>query len=257
MSRKRHTAADEPYFLIRSLAARVAGGRSIERHAHPWHQLIYASAGIMTVWTERGTWVAPAQWAIWAPAGIEHSIRFTGDSLLRTLYLRSDDGGLPIECSVIGVSPLLRELILRTVEIGMLDRRVRIHASMAALIADELCREDAPPLDLPLPASGPLRRIAEHLSDHPDEAEGSAALAARFGLGVRTLERRFAAETGVPLGRWRRQARFFHALRLLAAGTPVKRVAAESGYRSTSAFVAAFRGTFGTTPARYFSGPAL
>ena len=63
----------------------------------------------------------------------------------------------------------------------------------------------------------------------------------------------FSPETGMPLGRWKKQARFFSALRRLAAGASVKQVAAESGYRSASAFVAAFRKTFETTPGKYFS----
>ena len=37
-----------------------------------------------------------------------------------------------------------------------------------------------------------------------------------------------------------------------AAGHAVKAVARDAGYRSASAFVAAFSDTFGTTPGRYF-----
>ena len=72
------------------------------------------------------------------------------------------------------------------------------------------------------------------------------------GVGVRTLERGFAAETGLSFGRWRRQARLLHALRRLGAGVPVKQAALDAGYQSASAFIAAFRETFATTPARYF-----
>jgi AraC-like DNA-binding protein len=53
-------------------------------------------------------------------------------------------------------------------------------------------------------------------------------------------------------GQWRRHARFLQALRLLARGMPVKQVATDTGYRSPSAFVAAFSATFNTTPRRYF-----
>ena len=53
-------------------------------------------------------------------------------------------------------------------------------------------------------------------------------------------------------GQWRRHARFLDALRLLAEGRAVKAVARDAGYRSASAFVAAFSETFGTTPGRYF-----
>ena len=86
MSRIRHTTADEPHFLVRALAAEYRDGVALAPHAHAWGQLIYSITGVMTVWTEQGTWVAPPQWAVWAPAGVAHAIRFTGAASLRTLY---------------------------------------------------------------------------------------------------------------------------------------------------------------------------
>jgi AraC-like DNA-binding protein len=79
------------------------------------------------------------------------------------------------------------------------------------------------------------------------------------GLGIRTLERQFLAETGLTPGRWRRQHALLGALERLAVGTPIKQVAAAAGYATPSAFTAAFRAFFGTTPARYFAerGPGL
>ncbi len=74
---------------------------------------------------------------------------------------------------------------------------------------------------------------------------------------ARTLERRFAQETGITVGRWRRQARLLDALRQLASGQTVKVVAQDAGYGSPSAFVSAFRSVFGVTPARYFDNPQV
>jgi AraC-like DNA-binding protein len=45
------------------------------------------------------------------------------------------------------------------------------------------------------------------------------------------------------------------ALERLAAGAPTKQVAADAGYATASAFIAAFRSLFGTTPGRYFEAP--
>jgi AraC-like DNA-binding protein len=121
------------------------------------------------------------------------------------------------------------------------------------LVVDSFRTQSVPALGLPSPASADLKRVAEHCAR--DDA-GSAAIARRFGLGVRTLERRFLAETGMAFGQWRRHARFLEALRLLAQGTAVKTVARDAGYRSASAFVAAFGETFHTTPGRYFDSHA-
>ena len=251
MSKKRHTAADEPFFVIRTLRTGVRDGARIEAHSHDWHQLIYASSGIMTVSADKGLWVVPPQWAIWAPAAIEHAIAFSGASSFATLYLRpSDWAALPSSSGVVSVSPLLRAMILRACDEGMLDRRDPVQQALAVLIVDAFRTERVPAFGLPMPSSEVLRRVADYCSTAC--GDDGASLARRFGVSVRTLERRFAAETGMTFGQWRRHARFLDALRLLAEGRAVKAVAREAGYRSASAFVAAFSETFGTTPGRYF-----
>jgi AraC-like DNA-binding protein len=252
MSRKRHTVADEPHFLVRSLATEYAAGDTISRHTHRWGQLIFASCGVLHALTAEGAWIAPPHWAIWAPPGVVHSIRFAGKASLRTLYFRPGLGGLPCQSGVIPVTPLLRELIHRAVEIGMLDDRDPMHLAMLTLILQELKPVATPSLDLRMPTSPNLRRVAELLLKKPSQTEGNATLARRMDIGLRTLERGFRHETGVALGVWRRQARFLHALRLLGGGAAVKQAAVDAGYRSPSAFIAAFREVFQTTPGKYF-----
>jgi transcriptional regulator GlxA family with amidase domain len=207
----------------------------------------------MTVSADKGLWVVPPQWAIWAPAAVRHSIRFTGASSFATLYLRPDDwSDLPAASGVVSVSPLLRELVLRACDAGMLDRRDAVHQAMAVLIVDSFRAQSVPALGLPMPSSDALRHVADACSSALNDDSSTASIARRFGLGVRTLERRFLSETGMAFGQWRRHARFLQALRLLAQGMPVKQVATDTGYRSPSAFVAAFSTTFNTTPRRYF-----
>ena len=255
MLRKRHTPDDEPFFLVRSLKTALPDGHVIEPHAHSWHQLIYAAAGIMTVTADKGLWVVPPQWAIWAPAEVQHAIGFSGASEFATLYVRPGNwDALPPSSTVIAVSPLLRALILSACEAGMLDKRDPVQAATALLIVDGLRIHSTRALGLPWPESADLKRVAEHCNAGAD-ADG-ATIARRFAMSVRTLERRFAAETGMAFGQWRRHARFLRALKLLAEGGAVKTVAREAGYRSSSAFVAAFSETFGTTPGRYFGEAA-
>ena len=52
-------------------------------------------------------------------------------------------------------------------------------------------------------------------------------------------------------GLWRQKARMLHSVRLLAEGAPVTDAALDAGYRSVSAFIAAFKRTFGCTPGRF------
>ncbi|MDF7777277.1 AraC family ligand binding domain-containing protein, partial [Sphingomonas sp. AOB5] len=146
--------ADEPFLLVRSQASDHRAGEAIPPHTHDWHQLIFAATGVMRVWTERGSWVAPPSWAIWVPGGVRHGIGFAGASTLRTLYLAPGwAGDISADCAVANVSPLLRELVLRTVEIGMLDSRDPAEAALALLIRGEIERRGVPPFDLPRPHS--------------------------------------------------------------------------------------------------------
>jgi AraC-like DNA-binding protein len=256
MSRTRQTVADEPFFLVRSVAATLADGAVLGTHRHHWGQLIYAVSGLLTVRTEHGMWVVPPHWAVWAPRAIAHGVEVTGRAHLRTLYFRPTLEGQPPSSTVVAVSALLRELITRACDIGMLDERQSLHTAMTVLILHELRTRPTAPLELAFPRTAPLRAVAEFVADPARARESHAALARRFGVSVRTLERGFSAETGLSLGRWRRQAAFLHALRQLGSGASVKNVAAGTGYRSASAFVAAFRAALGTTPGRYYETAA-
>src|ERR1700719_3766481 len=107
MSKKRRTVADEAFLIVRSSAANLRNGGVIDEHAHDWHQLIYVSEGVLCVRTAAGSWVAPASWAIWVPAGVRHGVRFIGECALRTLYVRPGwRPQLPDRCSVVTVSVL-------------------------------------------------------------------------------------------------------------------------------------------------------
>lgn len=252
MSQKRRTAADEPYLLVRSSASDLVPGQKIGEHAHDWHQLIHASSGVLMVWTERGSWVVPSSWAVWVPAGVRHRIRAAAPAAFRTVYVVPGCAeGLPEACAAITVSPLMRELVLRIVEIGMLDGRDAIEAAAAILLIDEIRSSPVPPFGLPEPQSDATRRVVERLF-RGDAATGLAAIAREGGMSPRTLERRFLAETGMSIGRWRRRGAMLTAVERLATGMSVKQAAAAAGYATPSAFVAAFRAEFGETPGRYF-----
>lgn len=256
MSRIRRTPADEPHLMVRTVGAQLPPDGDTGSHTHAWGQLIYCSAGVTTIWTEQGSWVAPPYWAVWAPPGVAHRIQSVGRASLRTLYLRAEVAGrLPSRCAVFTISPLLRELILRAVEIGALDDREANHVAMCRLIVDELRPHATLSLELVAPKSALTLRAATRLSAS-GPLPSTAVVAAEVGVSPRTLERRFIRETGLTVAAWGRQSRLLGGLKLLAAGAPVKVVAEASGYASPSAFVAAFRKLLGETPARYFARQA-
>jgi AraC-like DNA-binding protein len=252
------TAEQEPFLAVRSLASNYASGFRIEPHQHPWHQLLFASSGAMTVSTARSSWMIPAGRAVFIPARSVHAIRMWGTVEMRTLYLSPPltsfvSLSATDECCVIEVAPLLRELILRAVERMGLDCRVAHHARMIGLLEDEVKTAMAaayPALALPMPGDERALALAHHVLSRPLNAESVDGLAKQHGVARRTLERRFRDETGMSFGMWRQKARLLHSIRLLAEGKSVTDAALDSGYSSVSAFIAAFKSTFGYTPGR-------
>lgn len=244
--------ADEPFLQVRSSSSDHLSHSTLSGHAHDWHHLVYVASGLSVVSTERGTWIAPPRWAAWVPAGVQHAIRFVGESALRTLYFRPDLTALPDSCCSLAVSPLLRELLLRTVELGMLDAREPAEAAMTTLLVAELGRRGPPPLSLPQPTSGGMQEVARFLAAESATPRGIARLARSIGVGTRTLERHFRAETGLTPGRWQQHYRLLKGLEVFAGGAMVKAAAYEAGFTTPSAYIAAFRKVFGTTPVRYF-----
>jgi AraC-like DNA-binding protein/mannose-6-phosphate isomerase-like protein (cupin superfamily) len=258
MSNKRHRPARlsrdvEAGLLVRSFAVRHPSGYAIAAHSHDWHQLIYASEGVMCVHTAHGEWVVPPNRAVWVPANVEHGIEMSGTVLVQTLYLAvGTSGALPDRCCAVNVSPLLRELITYTIALGSLDPTVPEQFRLMGVLLDQLMILPTIPLRLPFPADERAKRAAAWLRAHPEDPGLIKQMAKRVAASPRTLERLFQKETGMTFGRWRQQLRLLHALRLLAASRPVTAIALEVGYDSPSAFIAMFKRALGTTPYRYF-----
>ena len=239
---------------IRSHAIGSCAPYTIHKHSHDWHQLIYASRGVMTVNTSSGSWVVPSRRAVWVPARVEHEVEMLSAVSMCTLYLRQGLSDLlPQECCVVNVSSLLRELILRAIEIGMLSRDVPLHKHLIDVILDQFHALPTEPLKLPMPVDARALRVAETVRDNPGDTKPLDYLVRSIGASKRTIERLFQTETEMTFGRWRQQLRMLHALRLLAAGESVTTAALAVGYDSTSAFISAFKTTVGTTPGRYYA----
>ena len=218
-----------------------------------WHGLIYASAGVMSVHTAGGSWVVPPHRAVWVPAGMDRRIEVSAGLAMRTLYFKPRLAkSLPRDCCVVNVPPLLRELILHTIDIGMLNRAIPSHARLIGVLIDQLKMLSTVPLQLPQPSDPRALKVAALLEATPGEKLPLGTIARQAGASPRTIERLFRGETKMTFAGWRERRRLLHALRLLAAGEAVTNVALELGYASPSAFIAMFRRALGTTPSRYY-----
>jgi transcriptional regulator GlxA family with amidase domain len=90
--------------------------------------------------------------------------------------------------------------------------------------------------------------VTQAVLKNPAEPQTLATLCSQVGVSVRTVERVFRKHVGIDFESWRRQIRLMKAVELLVAGCSVKQVGFEVGYRQCSAFIEAFRHTFGATP---------
>src|SRR5277367_4621848 len=139
MSNQRH-ADPRDTVVIRTYAAGHSAPYTIPPHTHDWSQLIYASAGVITVHTASGSWVVPPERGVWVPAGVTHSIEMSGTVSIRSLYFAPGFARrrLPKVCSVVSISALMRELILHATGIGALDQAIPVHARLIAVILDQI-----------------------------------------------------------------------------------------------------------------------
>jgi AraC-like DNA-binding protein len=260
MPKKRHALHDprgRGTASVTTLAYDYPNRFAIPEHFHDEDQLVYARRGVMTVRAGRGLWVVPPRRAVWVPARVPHTIEMTGEVRMTTLYLAPRLAEtLPRACCVLHVSPLLGELIAYACELRALHRAVPRQAHILDAVLDQLELAPQAPLELPSPRDPRALRVANLLIDEPSDPRPLTEICRTAGASKRTIERTFRAETGMTLGKWRQQRSLLHAMRLLAAGEKVTSAALDSGYESTSAFIAMFRRAMGMTPSRYFDGAA-
>jgi AraC-like DNA-binding protein len=206
----------------------------------------------MHIATPTALWLTPPTRAVWIPPGRPHEITMQGATAMRTLYIDPGSAGrLPTEEAVFEVAPLLRELILHILGVGMLGPGSAAHERLAGLLIDLLVEARTQDLSLPLPRDRRALAMAERIQADPAESANLAALARKAGASLRTLQRLFPAETGLTLEAWRQKARLIAGAAALSAGAPVTAAALDCGYDSPSAFITAFRRQFGVTPGRF------
>jgi len=234
---------------IATLAYEYPAGFQVPEHAHGSDQLIYAIRGVMEVFSGRNMWLVPPRSAIWLPAETCHRIDMPNAVSMRTLYFRP---GLirtpPLVSAVLHVTPLLRELILETVRIGNLRSRQHHERALRDLLVLHVESASSVPTYVPLPRDERAVTVARAVLTAPEQTTPLAALCSDAGVSVRTVQRIFRKDIGTDFESWRRQVRLTRAVQLLVAGRAVKEVASCVGYRQPSAFVEAFRRSFGTTP---------
>ncbi|WP_433198883.1 helix-turn-helix domain-containing protein [Nocardia sp. CA-107356] len=227
----------------------LPGGSQIDRHRHIEHQIVYPSAGVAEVRTDAGCWIAPADRAIWIPAGCRHEHRFYGPTRFHCVAFEPDRTEPRRDAVVIAVNPLLRELIIACsapddLPTDELDR-------LRQVLLDRIGRSSEQPLRLPAAQDERLRRACALVQRDLTEVWTLTELGRQVGASERTLARLFRTELAMTYPQWRTQLRLHRAMQLLAESLPVTTVAQRCGWASTSAFIDVYRRALGHTPGAY------
>ena len=220
-----------------------------EEHSHPWCQLSYAISGVLGVRTPGGDHVAPPRYAVWIPPDVVHQVVNRRRTEMRSLYLDPQAAlALPGDCRVLEITPLVRELIRKVSELPVEYDQSGAAGRLVAVLLDELAGLRQAAFVLPLPKDRRLQGIYAALQENPADGRTLAQWGQSAGASERTLARLFLLDTGMRFGDWRQRLRLLMSLDALDAGESITVVAQAHGYESPSAFIAAFRHAFGSTP---------
>ena len=237
---------------IVALPSEYPDGHTVPEHRHSRSQLLHALTGVVLVRTRYGRWIVPPDHAMWIPAGIEHEVDMLGNVSMRSVYVAPDEiEGLPERLRVVGVSQLMRSLIVEAVSLPD-EVRLSIRGELLlTLLLHEIPTMPERPLGLPFPAEPRLAALCRRFVAAPSSRATIDEWSDTVGMSRRTFTRVFHRQTGLSLSTWRQQALLFAALPRLADGEPVTQVALDLGYDSVPAFTTMFKRMLGKAPREY------
>jgi AraC-like DNA-binding protein len=218
-------------------------------HAHPWAQMVYATSGTLSVVLDTQSFVISPEQAAWLPPGVKHQVGSMLGADFKSLWIAAD-----VVCPtmhrpiVFQVSPLLRALVIEAAALDVANERGEYPDRVTRLILDQLVRVQPLPYSLPWPTSEPLMRLCESVYADPSDPRTLVSWSNTLNMSLRTLSRRFEAETGMSFRSWQRRLRLFRAVEILQGESDVTQIALTLGYASASAFIYAFRQEFGVSP---------
>ena len=224
----------------------------LAEHHHRRGQFLYAASGVIAVGTPGGTWVAPPERAVWIPAGTPHSVRMVGAVQTRSVLIEpAACTAFPAACRIVGVSALLRQLLVAAAEIPTEYEEDGRDGLVMQLLVAEIGAAPMIPLAVPFPHDPALAALCHAYLERPRATAGIDQWASTLTMNRRTFTRLFRRETGMSFAEWRQQACIAVALPRLAAGEPITTIALDLGYDGPASFSTMFKRTLGAPPSRY------
>lgn len=234
-----------------------AAGTLFPPQRAPWGKLLFPVSGVADFTIAGKRYVSPPAYAIWIPPEVPHDSRTPHATRYVSVYIRRDRcHGLPDAPSTLSLSPLIRAIVADFAMRDVTRPTTAEDHRLSGVLLDQL--RLAPRHETYLPSSDDplLRPVLSALQDAPGDRRSLAEWARTVNTTERTLSRRCQASLGLSFHEWRQRLKLVTALALLEAGQPVKAVAHQLGYGSTSAFIAMFRHLTGRSPARLSAAAA-
>ncbi|WP_321818579.1 MULTISPECIES: helix-turn-helix transcriptional regulator [unclassified Paraburkholderia] len=252
---QRFTGSERRYLKRPVIAKRYDfGAGDIESwHSHTQPQFVYTTRGVLRVITPDGAWTLGPYRGLWISPLVAHELQAVSPAVMYTVYFEGDIAPRDEpNCHVLMISTLLNELVAALAldqQNGHPERRSKL---IDPLLLQEM-REAQLAFEglLPLPKDRRLQQICGQLMDVPADNTPLNDWGTRVGASESTLERAFKEETGLTFGQWRQRLRLVESIARLAKGMPVSTIAADLGYRNSSAFITMFRRAMGETPQRF------
>ena len=217
----------------------------------PWGKLLFPLTGIAEFVIADEVLLSPPSYAIWMPPGVEHRSRLTHAACFTTLYIVTERcTGLPSQVETLSIPPIVKVIAQDfanrdvTVPVTPEDHR------LAEVVLDQCRSARLHHRYLPATDDPYLQPILKHLRESAGDRRSLAAWARQLNTTERTLSRRWRSAIGISFQEWRQRNKLVAAVTALDEGRPVHVVAADLGFRSSSAFIAMFRQMTGTSPAR-------
>ncbi len=212
------------------------------------HQLYWSPDGVLSTWYGADAQFVGAGEAFWAHRAVSHEVRAADRQTVYRICLRQVPEALGgLRAGAVSIDDEAARLVQAIARPGYdeqaaLVARERIMAGLGASTSDFVGHHAT--------GTGFAMTVARALSHDPGDPVRLEEWAERLHVSVKTLQRDFVREFGMPYSQWRTKLRL-RASRVLLESRPVAEVAHRVGYATPSAFITAFAREYGCTPGRY------
>lgn len=220
-------------------------------HQHQCGELVWSPAGVLSVSTKEGIWMASPKRAVWIPAATEHEVLQSKGAHLHCFFIESPDSlALSSRPHLMSVTSDVKDMML---SLCKAESGVQPCRKNDLLFLSSILDEGSTPLSIPLTRSSDtcLAPLVATLRQTPSNRISLRVWARHLGLSPRTLARVAHQQFGVSFGKYCRMMCMRFAAERLLQGDSVAQVASLLDYKSVSKFGVMFSRISGQLPSQY------